>query len=96
MEKEQKYKFEFKLIDKDTVISDQNVSSFRFINYGNTDVVINNQLLLQRVQAGLPPFSFDENLSFGEKTAQQYKIVFKNVQGFVNLVQVIQKIAVNN
>lgn len=93
-----KFKYVFRLIDTDTTISDQNVTSFKFINIGKADVLINNQLLLRAVDlTTVQPNFFEENIFTNEKTAQQYKIVF--IRGEVEgqgLIQVIQKIEVQD
>jgi hypothetical protein len=93
---EKKFKFNFRLITSDTTISDQNVTSFKFINLGEQNVLINNQLLLQGIQVGVSPQFFDEGLSFGEKTAQQYKVVFAKTINKTNLLQLIEKIEVRD
>lgn len=91
-----KYKFNFRLITNDTTVSDQNVTSFKFINLGEQNVTINNQLLLQGIQANTPPQYFDEGLSTGEKTAQEYKIVFSRTANKTNLLQLIERIEVQD
>jgi len=93
---EKKFKFNFRLITSDTTISDQNVTSFRFINLGEQNVLINNQLLLQGIQTGVSPQFFDEGFNTGEKTAQQYKIVFAKALNKTNLIQLIEKIEVRD
>jgi hypothetical protein len=91
----QRVKFSFRLIDRDQEITSQNVISFKFINYGETNVIINGQLTLPPAQAGQTPNFFEENIGAGETTAQGYKVVFKNVPNKKNILQVIEKIIVN-
>ena len=90
-----KFIFEFKIIDKDITINDQNVHSFRFVNIGETNAVINGQFILQAPQSANPNFIFDEDLKSGEKTGQGYKIKFANVSGKQNRIQIVMKIPLN-
>ena len=89
-----KFKFQFRIVDRDTIFTDQNVYSWRFVNIGETNAVINNNFLLQAQQIVNSQNVFDENLPAGQQTAQGYKIKFQDKAGFKNAVQVIQKILV--
>lgn len=91
----QKFIFEFKIIDKDTTINDQNVHSFRFVNIGETNALINGQFVLQAPQSANPNYIFDEDLKSGEKTGQGYKIKFQKVSGKADRIQVVMKIPLN-
>lgn len=93
--KDRKYKFEFLLIDRDTKIEDQNVIQFTFINLGQTDVYINNQLYLEFRKPNNQTYSeFKEDIHTGQKTAQSYFIRFVKNDDKKNALQVIQKIEV--
>lgn len=94
MDKIRKYKFEFIIITNDTYIVDQNATSYEFINKGDNNVTINNQLVLLLKN---PPFfdSYKEMIYTNEKTAQGYNIVFeKRNPVSANILQVIKKIEV--
>jgi len=45
---------------------------------------------------GVSPQFFDEGFNTGEKTAQQYKIVFQRQLNKTNLLQLIEKIEVRD
>ena len=92
--KDKKFKFLFLIVDKDTTFTDQNVTAWKFVNIGETDCLINNQFLLQSPQSANPQCVFEESLFMNEKTANGYKLVFKNRASFIQRVQVIQKIEV--
>lgn len=93
--KDRKYKFEFLLIDRDTKIEDQNVTQFTFINLGQTDVYINNQLYLEFRKTNNQTYSeFKEDIHTGQKTAQSYFIRFVGNDDKKKALQVIQKIEV--
>lgn len=94
MDKIRKYKFEFIIITNDTYIVDQNATSYEFINKGDNNVTINNQLVLLLKN---PPFfdSYKEMIYTNEKTAQGYNIVFEKRNPIsANILQVIKKIEV--
>lgn len=91
---DRKFKFVFRIITTDEVIIDQNVFAFTFINYGQTDVYLNNQLLIPPAQPGQNPNSYTENLGSGEKTATGYKIKFISAIGKKQILQMIQKVLV--
>ena len=95
MQKDRKYKFEFLLIDSDMKIEDQNVNQFTFINIGETDVFINNQLYLEHRKLNAQTYSdFKEDIHTGQKTAQSYFIRFVKSGTKKNALQIIQKIEV--
>ena len=89
-----KFKYEFLVIDRDKKFNDQNVHSFRFVNIGETNAIINNGFQLQAPQTSNANYIFDEGIVAGEKTAQGYSVVFKSKAGFKNAVQVIMKVEV--
>lgn len=89
-----KFKYEFLVIDRDKKFNDQNVHSWRFVNIGETNAIINNSFQLQAPQTVNANYIFDEGIVAGEKTAQGYSIVFKNVATKKNAVQVIMKVEV--
>ena len=76
MANEQKFKFNFLIVDRDITLTDQNVHSYRFVNIGGWPVLINNQLYLGESQGTALHNFFDENMQAGEKTAQGYQIRF--------------------
>lgn len=94
---DRKYKFNFLLIDQDIRLVDQNVIEWRFINIGEVDAMLNNNLLLQGSNPNTNLFRvFDENMKTDQKTAQSYLVVFDKTANptAVKKIQVIQKIEV--
>lgn len=92
--KDRKFKFEFLLLNDNKVLTDQNVTSWKFTNKGIAPVYINNQLLLLPEALSGITDSFEENIGIGEKTAQGYNIVFGNSTPNERRLQVIMKIEV--
>ena len=89
------------MISNDTIITDQNIISFKFINYGTVNVVINNQLFLPANNGikSIPPNYFDENMQEGQMTAMGYNVVFKeetNPDDIRRQLQCIMKVAVSD
>ena len=95
----QKFKYIFRMISNDTIITDQNIISFKFINYGSVNVVINNQLFLPAVGIKAVPNYFDENMQEGQMTAMGYNVVFKeetDPEDIRRQLQCIMKVAVSD
>ena len=94
MDKIRKFKFEFLIIKTDTYLVDQNATSYKFINKGDNNVTINNQLVLD-LKTGDVGDSYTEMIYTNEKTAQGYNIVFGKQNTIdKNFLQVIKKIEV--
>ena len=96
MDKVRKFKFTCLNITSDCYLVDQNVWSYEFINKGENDVTLNNQLKILKKNV---PFldSYKESIYTNEKTAQGYNIVFDTLNSpKENLLQVIMKIEVPN
>lgn len=94
-----KFKYIFRMISNDTIITDQNIISFKFINYGTVNVIINNQLYLPATPKSINPNFFDENMQAGEMTAMGYNVVFKeetDPDDIRRQLQCIMKVAVSD
>lgn len=96
--KDRKFKFKFLLITDNITFVDQQVHQFSFINIGASFATINNSFLLNspKVIGYVPNNStYTESFTSGEKTAQEYKIIFDpNSLPDERLIQVIMKIEI--
>jgi len=99
MTKDRKFKFRFLIVTDNYTFVDQQVHSYIFINIGSCYATINNnyKLNFQKNPAisGIPNSTYVEPLLAGEKTAQEYKLIFDPTSQPVDrAVQVIMKIEV--
>jgi len=96
---DRKFKFKFIVITEDYIFVDQQVHSYSFTNIGTAKATINNGFILNSALdptiAGFHNNVYNEPLLAGEKTAQEYKVIFDPTSRPENrAIQVIQKIEV--
>jgi hypothetical protein len=96
--KDRKFKFKFLIISDNITFVDQQVHQFSFINIGSAFATINNSFTLLSPKAiGYVPnnTTYTESFASGEKTAQEYKIIFDPTsRPDERLIQVIMKIEI--
>ena len=85
-----KFNFIYTFYDRDTLINDQNVVEYHFLNYGQ-NVVINNCLLLTAPSPNTRS-EYKETINEGEKTVTQYRLKFANSNPAQNKLLVISKV----
>ena len=85
-----KFNFIYTFYDRDTLINDQNVVEYHFLNYGNA-VTINNCLLLTAPSPNTRS-EYKETINEGEKTVTQYRLKFSSQVTAQNRLLVISKV----